>query len=71
MLVGTGCGTSSAEDIQRSCEPHKQTEDGCTGQVCDVKKVLAYSEPSTHCTFRSFSCAILLVRFGLQSRLSF
>jgi hypothetical protein len=36
---------------QRSCEPHKQAEHmAAPTKVCDVKKVLANSEPSTHGT---------------------
>jgi hypothetical protein len=38
---------------QRSCEPRKQAEHmAAPTQACDVKKVLANPEPSTHGTAR-------------------
>ena len=43
---------------QRSCEPHKQAEHmAAPTKSCDVKKVLANSEPSTHGTTRCYLLA--------------
>jgi hypothetical protein len=43
---------------QRSCEPHKQAEHmAAPTQACDVRKVLANSEPSTHGTTQTWSGA--------------
>src|SRR5271170_8378184 len=40
---------------QRSCEPHQTGRThGCTDQACNVKILLANSEPSTHGTKRRF-----------------
>src|SRR6185312_5868990 len=41
---------------QRSCEPHSKAEHmAAPTKSCDVKKVLANSEPSTHGTQRLFA----------------
>src|SRR6516162_8517634 len=56
---------------QRSYEPHlKGRTHGCTDQLCDVKILLANSEPSTHGTKRTSRPTQPMSAFGGKADMS-